>query len=154
MAGGFSLRYDKHDTMASIKSGLKSGGENSSTSIPAPRTRAVILSVITFAISPPESEEMLKPAPFPDDFARPEKWFRLSFSGRKRAKRRKPRLGKRGFLGGGGPGESPHIWVWPGTEKVQGTQGAGQMKQMRGFDPVLKAARAVTRSSPRGQVSI
>jgi hypothetical protein len=39
--------------MARTKSGLKSCGEKSSTSIAAPRTRAVILSAIIVAISPP-----------------------------------------------------------------------------------------------------
>jgi hypothetical protein len=53
LPGGFALRYEKHVTMARRKSRLKSGGEKSPTSIAAPRTRAVILSVIIVAISPP-----------------------------------------------------------------------------------------------------
>jgi len=49
--GGFSVRYEKKEMMARTKSGPKSGGENSSRSVPAPNAKARILRVIIFAIS-------------------------------------------------------------------------------------------------------
>jgi len=95
----------------------------------APRTRAAILSVIIFAISPPGNDERLWPTPFPDDFARSGKWFRKGFAGGRGAdergrlgkeKAKAPPWGKRGFLGWGSEdlGKSSIIGR-PGSEKVQ-----------------------------------
>jgi len=51
-SGGFSAGRERLAAMTRKKSGKKSGGENTSRSMPAPKTRAAIFSAIIFAISP------------------------------------------------------------------------------------------------------
>jgi hypothetical protein len=71
--------YEKHAaTMASTKSGVKS--EKAANSTPAPKTRAINLTVIICQI-PVDLAEDGGPGLFPDDFAVPAKWFRECIGG-------------------------------------------------------------------------